>query len=332
MECGYSAVDLRKARHTAAEFRALTDRVEYLEAQLHRIQNSESLPEIQALPPLDEENNFLNHLINDSPDEADNNNNTNQDLVLHSDVTSSYGFDLTFDTVVDVNDFNLQNLDDIYLDWIGTTFPPYAGILLDDHQEESSSLALNALATNIAKLQINVQSGETFYVGPTSNRHLIQRPSESPLASRLVPSPPIHADIDTEVTLELSDKQKCFLLRIFLEKIQPILPIFDDDAFPSQPQELPPILRYAVLTIAAYVAGSGYSDELGADSRDIVTLYKRKFTYILGAEIEQCRLDNIKAFVLRTYLAVLQGHLESSNMFLSIERTFSLFLGFDAYL
>jgi hypothetical protein len=250
-------------------------------------------------------------------------NSTEQDLILQSGFMSNQGFGLNFDTVVDVNDFDLQNLDDIqldetYLNWIGSNFLSYADLSVDDHQEDSSSLALNALATNLANLQINIQSGETFYVGPTSNRHLIQRPPES-FPPPLIPSPPNIADIDTEVTISLSNEQKNFILGLFLRKIQPIIPVFDDDCFPSQPEELPPILRYAVLAVAAYVAGSDFTEEMGFNPRDIVTFYKKKFTYIIGSEFEQCRLDNIKAFVLRTYLAVLQGHLESANIFLGTD-------------
>lgn len=34
LECGYDAVDLRKARHTVTDFSALTDYIEHLEDQL----------------------------------------------------------------------------------------------------------------------------------------------------------------------------------------------------------------------------------------------------------------------------------------------------------
>jgi hypothetical protein len=192
---------------------------------------------------------------------------------------------------------------DLRDDWI-VELPPLPW------NNDKRSLVRSLFSKKGSELQFDQDSGRTVYVGPTSNHHLMTAIT-SP--SGLVPS-----EVGSQnVTL---GRHEVVLLRTFQERIHGTFPIIHND-IPAEPQQLmhevvgQPLLLCIVLATAAFVLDEDVLAGWSVSRENMVDHYCRRFTARVGPELENCCLQNVKAFLLKAYLDSLRGKLESATVF-----------------
>lgn len=189
-----------------------------------------------------------------------------------------------------------------------------------DEENRTPSQALSALSMSFARLQTDDSTGEIFYVGPTSNRHLMKRFQN--VDNMMV----AHRSFSTTGAGEFYDKEDAinvkesyledYLMDVYRKTVHSTIPVFSKDDFPHSARQLPFILRCVVLAVAAYYAPADSLTKFGILSEETTGFYLSRFTSVMGPEIERSCIVNIKAFILQSYLAMLQGHSQSASIFL----------------
>jgi hypothetical protein len=194
---------------------------------------------------------------------------------------------------------------DLADDWI-VELPPLPW------DNDKRSLVRSLFSKKGSELQFDQDSGRTVYVGPASNHHLTTAIS-SP-GGRVPSEAGYH-----NVTL---GRHEVILLRTFQERIHGTFPIIDDD-IATEPQQLmhevigQPLLLYIVLATAAFVLDEDVLARWSVSRENMVNHYCGRFTASVGVglELENCCLENVKAFLLKAYLDSLRGKLESATVF-----------------
>lgn len=182
--------------------------------------------------------------------------------------------------------------------------------------KDQISLVRDYLATKLPQLQIDQKNDNTFYVGPTSNLHLL---NGSPVDSKLsaMTTLPTARILEEPKSLRAHENQ---LLEIFRTQIHPTFPILEDQCVLQLSQVVSQasshsLLFYSILGAASFFAGQDSFAQLGYSRTDVLDIYTQKFRTQAGKELENCCFQSVKAFLLRAYLDALRGKLESATIF-----------------
>ncbi|KAK7414953.1 hypothetical protein QQX98_006278 [Neonectria punicea] len=285
-ECNYEGVDLRKARHTAVEFKALNNRIAYLEQQVKDLEN-QSGQAVETSPRVEPDPDHISdtHLVGP----------TKNDTIKLPEILGMSAWD-----ALDATD-----------EWMDEN------PLLTSWDQAQISLVRDYLATKLPQLQVE-KNGKTFYVGPTSNLHLLSRGKTDSQSISSISTPGGSALQRT--SLRAHEER---LFETFRTKVHPSFPILGDEYVLEGSQVISqaishPLLFYSILGTASFVAGDDFSTPWGHSRTDALEFYTAKFTAISGKELENCSFNNVKAFILRAYLEALRGRLESATIFNSI--------------
>ena len=152
-------------------------------------------------------------------------------------------------------------------------------------------------------------------MGPTSNRHLVKRFQNLARRRSSFASSPT----STEQPRNTEENNiEDYLMHVYRSTVHTTISVFARDAFPQSARELPFILRCVVLAVAAYFEPEDSLAKIGLLPEETVLFYLRQFIDVMGHEIERSCVVNIKAFILRSYLAMLQGQSQQASIFLGM--------------
>lgn len=316
IECVYEGSDLRKARHTTLEFEALTSRITFLEQQVRTLSASGAV----------EKNTGWSDAI----------------LGGYSAQETGRWLDEQIPglSCPQIDSLSAQNNSGSHESGQPETWPWFTldsasweleeDFVLAPREQSQASQALDELTTIFARLQVDRKSGGTFFVGPTSNLHLRRSSRRGPDEAPALPD----AHVELTQSQRLTSREQ-FLLGIYSRAVHPNFPVLEriESAAHTQEREwkqhLSPLLLNIVLAVAAFFADDSVPpEEKGFCSSRI---YLDKFTSLLGHELNQHSLANVKAFLLRAYLAILEGRLESATIFNSKQKNNSVENGLSWY-
>ncbi|KAL4793196.1 hypothetical protein BDV19DRAFT_391418 [Aspergillus venezuelensis] len=177
------------------------------------------------------------------------------------------------------------------------------------------------LARKGSQIQHDQQSGRTRYVGPTSNHHLVSGAGSGHGSKGAIALSDISASDST--CFPPFTAAELHLHNVFKEKAHSTFPLFysgscvDEDTVIRE-SESHGILRYVILAVACCLCDEEDPSAWGASRERLIDNYNSQFTVQAGHELENCCLDNVKAFLLKAYLDVLRGKLESATVFNSV--------------
>lgn len=171
--------------------------------------------------------------------------------------------------------------------------------------------AFEALTTLLSGLVIDKENGEATYLGPTSNLHM----AHSMCSDR-------RRKIDDAVPIYDIVVPEDYILRLYWAEFHPQFPIFVPHTRTAGVQleentHWPALLYNMVHAIGAWNLSP--SDPYHRFRKESVDLYLHNFTSGVGQQVDRCCLSNIQSFLLRSYLAINQGKLESATIFLGKE-------------
>ncbi|KAH0434148.1 low-affinity glucose transporter hxt3 [Colletotrichum camelliae] len=104
-------------------------------------------------------------------------------------------------------------------------------------------------------------------------------------------------------------------LESYWDHVHSHFPLFSSAVELQQTAATNLLLKASVLGVGAFFYLSGSDSER---QHQVTLAFLSRFTELSGGEIEHVCIPNIKSFLLRSYLAVLQGKLESATVFLGI--------------
>lgn len=310
-------MDRRKARYTTATFAALRDRIAYLEVQLDELTRTctcrrggeHDSPAIytdadhqtqQDDPPSDsgiQASQAATLVVErqNSPGASRSHHNidwtgASHDLQL-SETSVFHGFDLGGPS------FELL--------WIGA------------QQQGAQLLPFLAITATDALLQVDLTIGETFYLGPTSNRHLVTQGEIDTSSARSYHPGTTGNDPQFTLAPDAVLLQEDHIFTQYYEQVNTTLPLFQKEALFEERASLPPVLFHAIMVIGAYFSYSEGPAVQEVDPSSLIRSHLGHFTARLASDMAKCSLTNVKAFLLRSYFAVLQGSLSAATIYLS---------------
>ncbi|KAF3797574.1 hypothetical protein GCG54_00008569 [Colletotrichum gloeosporioides] len=178
------------------------------------------------------------------------------------------------------------------------------GLEFDD--EKLTTSALGAMCSVNGALIHDEVAGKTVYVGPTSNFHLLpasgtMRPSIAEKVAHYRRTEWLPTEIE--------------YLRSYWDHVHSHFPLFSSPAELQQTAATNLLLKISVLGVGAFFC---HSDSDPERQHQVNLAFSSRFTELSGGEIEHVCIPNIKSFLLRSYLAILQGKLESAAVFLGM--------------
>jgi hypothetical protein len=186
--------------------------------------------------------------------------------------------------------------------------------------------AIDVLASVIGGLRLDDQSGQTGYVGPTSNLHLRSVAATLGIGRGLNRDEGNQSRVSYRIGL-LKDDLEAASLTSFWTQFHPHVQIFGSpsNGFAHAKERRRSDAVYCMML----AIGSCFLDtrdtgnplsSLQARSQ----FYVQEFASLLGHEVDHLCLQNVQAFTLRAYLAILYGQLGSATIFSGIRSSVEL--------
>lgn len=293
--CEYSLIDGRKSRHTEGEVKALRDRIRHLEQQL---EDSTAVVDrlVRAAVPRDNWWSGESHLaaLEQGDGEAD-----------------GAGTQQSFDELGQVGflagslpgnwELDLPDGDDV----LAQASPSQSS------EATSAGSVIDTLSAVLGKLRFDQESGEPYYLGPTSSLHLprlnprLGRPHTAQLAQFQLYFPP------PELPGHLRDIYRTTVHRhLPMVQLAKLDGVKDTSEFAINPD----LLTTQILALASWFLQP--DDPWYSHREACMDYYQNSFTVTVGYEMDRVSLANAQAFVLRAYMGILQGSLDAANIFL----------------
>lgn len=205
---------------------------------------------------------------------------------------------------------NVWALPDNEQDWFDDLEASDDPVLIDKAGSMSTSNAIDDLSTVLGNLHFDDSGGESSYLGPTSNLHL---PRSSPPKLYAQGQPSIGHWIDAGLSIPPDH-----LLDLYWSHVHFYLPIFSyrRDA-PRSPSALG--LWDGFLYSQVLAAGAWFmpdDDPYIGHRLACIQFLQDQFDAALSKEISRICLTNVQAFALRSYLSIIDGRLDTANIFL----------------
>lgn len=281
--CSYTAVDGRKTRHKEPEVAALLDRIAFLEQKLDDLGE----PSSDRMP----------HTPQTSRDSAFDENS----WIPSDDPVWSTNLPLPSDAHSTVVDDYLSTASHILMP--NQDFLAEASSSASTGAKEAALSPLGGLVSVMGDLQLDTATGETRWVGPTSNLHVM--PYFLRLNNR---DQALCGDGSIESSVLHHEAVAVFS---FWTQFHPHFPIFGIDAAEDALHtEWPDIIHHMMLALGHFFHHP--------DTKSCVQHQLEQFTNLLGREVDNLCVRNVEAFLLRAYLAVVMGKLESATIFTGI--------------
>jgi hypothetical protein len=187
-------------------------------------------------------------------------------------------------------------------------------------QQNNIPDALEALTSVIANLHIEDDNGQAYYVGPTSNMHMLRRPFINP-----TPGPsrvrPVRSVFDSQ-SISGPTIPRPYLLDIYWSQFEQYFPSFSESLW--QDYRSGKSQSHSLDFMDDMICAVGYWHLKPGDRcfqfREVgLEFHMQRFTSAVGQEVDHVCLSNVRTFLLRSYLAIMEGKTESATIFLGDE-------------
>ncbi|KAJ5698491.1 hypothetical protein N7462_000496 [Penicillium macrosclerotiorum] len=291
--CDYSSTDGRKSRPTKSEIGVLKTHIAYLQSQLE--ESKRTVDRLQQGQFVTQDATVASLAFVDPQCMAS----ESAEASLHQPA-QEWGLD------VDVDDY----------------FDPLDKAAQTDakSQGSSSNLAqpdpIEALSSVVAKIYLDEYTGESYYLGPTSNLHLLGLTPDSHASSEMKSSPSTYSQ--GSESFACPPVPASHLARVFEAKVYAHFPLFSNsstDRFHAFPMSSSlKFLSDQVLAIGAWSLDE--HDSYYGHRTSCIEFFNRKFQESLSHEIKHISLISAQAFLLRSYLLTLNGEVGTSTVML----------------
>ncbi|KAK1700192.1 fungal-specific transcription factor domain-containing protein [Colletotrichum godetiae] len=180
-----------------------------------------------------------------------------------------------------------------------------------DFVTQSQSLPLKSFASITGGFLHDGKSGRIFYVGPTSNLHIAKATASCLPTSKLATAATKPRELP-----DLPENDE--LVDCYWEYLSPHLILHESQSEVQLVIRQNCLLLIAVLAVGAFFLRKETYDRCRLDRNLLIEFYLRRFTIVSGRETENATILNIQAFLLRSYLAIMQGKTDSATIFLGI--------------